>query len=305
MDNIFTNKLGIARSFFALALLATLLINPKEVLFLESMTFRPNPTIIEQVNLFHLFGYENLNVSYAIAIIILVIAAVGIYPRFTGIFHWWVTISFFTSSIIVEGGDQVAQIFTLLFIPLTLMDSRKNHFNNLEKINVSKKNISEGIWLIMKIQAALIYLEAGIGKVYSSSIEWSNGTALYYWLNNTMFGREDHLLTIMNNLMSSPYSTYIFSYSVIVLEIILFGSLFSSNKKFKNILFCIAVCFHFSIIVFFGLISFFMNMTGLLIIFLLDLKQPLVLPKANQIADQIKSLLSFNTTFFQPSKNYL
>ena len=304
MDNIFTNKLGIARSFFALALLTTLLINPKEVLFLESMTFRPNPTLIEQINLFHLFGYENLNVSYAIAIIILIIAAIGIYPRFTGIFHWWVTISFFTSSIIVEGGDQVAQIFTLLFIPLTLMDSRKNHFHNLKKINTTKKSISEGIWFVMKMQAALIYLEAGIGKVYSSSIEWSNGTALYYWLNNTMFGREDQLLTIMNNLMASPYSTYIFTYSVIVLEVILFGSLFSSNKKFKNILFVVAVCFHFSIIVYFGLISFFMNMTGLLIIFLLDLKHPFILPKTKQVTDYIKNFAPFSFTHFQPNKQY-
>lgn len=274
MKNILTNKLGLARSLFALALLLTLLVNDKDVLFLETMSIPEQATFLEQMNLFFLFGYEGLEYSYFIAIAILTMAFSGYYPRVNGIFHWWVCFSFFSSSIIVEGGDQVGQIFTLLLIPITLLDARRNHFDAPIEVSENTKYSTNAIWFILKVQAALIYLEAGIGKIYAST-EWIDGSGLYYWINNAMFGRGDALVDFTNILMTSPHLTYILTNGVILFEITLFGALFSTNQKFKNFIFVIALLFHFSIIIYFGLISFFLNMTGLLVIYLLDLSQPM------------------------------
>lgn len=292
-NNIYTNKLGIARSLIALALLVTLLTCNKDILFVEALGLTDHSTFIEKINLFMFFGYENLYISYSIAITVLSLAVIGVYPRITGIFHWWVTFSFFTSSIIIEGGDQIAQIFTFFFIPITLLDNRKSHFATRKNISDTSKNISDGIWFILKIQAALLYLEAGIGKIYSS-IEWADGTALYYWINNNLFGRGDALVDLMNTLMESPYLTFILSYSVIILEIILFGALFSGNQKFKNWLFWIALSFHFSIVIYFGLFSFFLNMSGVLIIYLLDIKQPLNFEKFKSHLNKVNTQFRFS-----------
>jgi antimicrobial peptide system SdpB family protein len=281
MKNIFTNKLGIARSITALALLSTLLLNNKDVLFLENMSLPENPNILERLNLFLMFGYDNLYISYSIGIAILVSVLIGVYPRFTGILHWWVCFSFFGSSIIVEGGDQVAQILSLLLIPITLLDPRTNHFGKQIEVGAIRTQMANGFWFIIKLQAALLYLEAGVAKLYSSSPEWADGTGLYYWINNGNFGRGDGLVSLMNSLMTSPVISYLFTHSIIVLEISLFGMLFSTNLKLKKYLFIVAIMFHFSIVVYFGLVSFFLNMAGLLVIYLLDISNPVNLSLTN------------------------
>ncbi|MFK7799317.1 MAG: hypothetical protein AB8E82_17840 [Aureispira sp.] len=38
--------------------------------------------------------------------------------KITSILHWWITFSYMHTSALVEGGEQIASIMTLAFIPL-------------------------------------------------------------------------------------------------------------------------------------------------------------------------------------------
>ncbi|PZG39838.1 hypothetical protein C1I98_23110 [Spongiactinospora gelatinilytica] len=63
------------------------------------------------------------------AAVVLVWVAGGWRPRLSAIPHWWVCFSFSTSSNIIDGGDQVAAITSLLLIPICLTDGRRWHWN--------------------------------------------------------------------------------------------------------------------------------------------------------------------------------
>ena len=52
----------------------------------------------------------------------------GYYPRFTGVLHWLISSSVFQAANLVEGGDQITAILTLLLVPVTLLDPRRNHW---------------------------------------------------------------------------------------------------------------------------------------------------------------------------------
>lgn len=271
-NNIYTNIYGISRSLLALGLLITLLFNPIEMLFSEELIeISRNKVFLYDLNLFNLFGFKHLFWAKLIACLILILVILGVQPIFTGVLHWWVSYSFFTGSLIVEGGDQVMSILTFLLIPITLLDRRKNHWNS----SVSQSNFSlyvGNIFIIfIKIQASILYLQAGIDKIYKT-IEWKNGTAIYYWFNDEIFGMPDFMLGVVNTILSNSVVIFLLNWFVIVFEILM-SYMIVAPKKIKSLFFKIAVFFHFCIIIFHGLPTFFLSMVGILILYLLPLNE--------------------------------
>lgn len=285
--NIFTNSLGLARSVLALSLLLTITFSSKEILFpREYLNFLNQDEIFNKINLFLLFDYTHFWIAQTLAILILSLVIIGIYPRLTGILHWWVAFSFFNSSLIVEGGDQVLAIITLILVPITLCDSRKNHWN--KKIAQSQISIAIGnIFLILiQLQASLLYLQASIEKMYKVE-EWKNGTAIYYWFNDPVFGAPDYILNLLNTILSNNFIITSLTWGVLILELCLaFALLF--NSKYKMIFFNIGIAFHFAIIYIHGLPTFFLAMLGLLILYLLPLQNELDFKKYAFFKETVK-----------------
>jgi antimicrobial peptide system SdpB family protein len=271
-NNIYTNIYGISRSLLALGLLITLLFNPIEMLFSEELIeISRNKVFLYDLNLFNLFGFKYLFWAKLIACLILILVILGVYPIFTGVLHWWVSYSFFTGSLIVEGGDQVMSILTFLLIPITLLDKRKNHWNS----SVSQSNFSLYIGYIfiifIKIQASVLYLQAGIDKIYKT-IEWKNGTAIYYWFNDEIFGMPDFMLGVVNTILSHSVVIFLLNWFVIVFEILM-SYMIIAPQKIKSLFFKGAVFFHFCIVIFHGLPTFFLSMVSILILYLLPLDE--------------------------------
>ncbi|MFK7846784.1 MAG: sporulation-delaying protein SdpB family protein, partial [Rhodothermales bacterium] len=273
--NIYTNVYGLARSLLAIGTLLTLVFNSSDVLF------RPNGVLMTEAfgdthpllaySLFSLLPFEHVIFARLIGIGILLLVITGWRPRFTGIFHWWVTVSFSTSSIVVDGGDQIASILCLLLIPVTLADSRKSHWvehKEQRNVNLGSQVLHVNALIalfVIKLQVAVVYFHAAVGKTMVT--EWVNGTVLYYWFIDPVFGMTPWLRDLAVGALASPYVSVFGTWGVIIFEILLFGALFMTPKG-KKVMFFLGLLFHASIIVVHGLVSFFFSMGAALILYL-------------------------------------
>jgi len=294
-NNPFTWVYGLARTILALGLLITLLFSPIDVLFDYNIFHNVNTQLpYSSINFFVLMGWENLGLAKVIAVVVLLVTASGFYPRYTGVFHWWIAISFFHASSLIEGGDQINAIICLLLVPVTLLDHRKWHWSKNNSFNDYSKIIGNTMFILVAIQMAIVYLNAASDKFYSTSEEWKLGNAFYYFAQDSYFSYPEWMDPLMNNLMANSFFVSGVTWGTIFLELLLFGVLFS-NKKIKYALFPLAALFHFSIVLFLGLTTFFLAMLGGLIIYLVpkDLK-PI------KITDYIK-----NRRFAIPSFSFL
>ena len=274
---------GLSRSFISLSLIITLLFNDINILFRSVRLNETVPYCIENsLNIFCLLQ-DHLQVAKYLSIIILCIVASGWRPQLTGILHWWISYSFITSTPIVDGGDHAASVITLLFIPITLFDNRKWHWQK-PKLNKYKKSIyyihkfiSLSFFKLVKFQVAIIYLHAAVGKC--NATEWINGTAIYYWLTDPIFGMNEDLENIFIPILLNPFWVAIITWGVIAFEFLLFTG-FYLNRIEKHILLSSGILFHVLIAVFHGLISFSLVMFGALIVFLLEVYQPIIIFKS-------------------------
>jgi len=268
-NNPLTNVYGLCRSFLALSLLITLTFNSVETLFdrtLFELYITRNP--ISSINLFYVLGdYDKIWLAKLLCIIILLFVIFGVYPRYTGILHWWVSYSFVNVVAIVEGGDQLNSILTLLLIPLTLLDDRNNHWKQgVVPLQWWKCVIVNSTMFLIQVQCCFVYLHASIEKLYKID-EWKEGVALYYFFKDALFGIPNWLYSVMKPIIETKF-VFVLNWSVIIFELILFGALFMSEKN-KTKLLIPAVVFHFLIAICFGLWSFFFSMCGLIVIYLL------------------------------------
>jgi len=271
-QNPWTNVYGFARSLLALSTLLTLLLNDVTTFFrpIAGVDTYPN-CANNSISLFCLVpaDYFYLNIAKWIAIVILFVTISGWRPRITGVLHWWVAYSFQTSAVTLDGGEQVAQVLTLLLVPITLTDSRKWHWKNVESNKYSVKNLHARVVALIflgciKFQVSIIYFHAAVAKYFE--VEWIDGTALYYYLSDPMLGLPGFLKTFADPILSSPLVALL-TWGTTVLEAFLFLGLFAKDKWKKPLLIG-GIVLHASIAIMLGLISFSIIMFAALILYL-------------------------------------
>lgn len=277
-DNFFSPRLGLIRTLLAFGNLFTLLLNPIAELFPhEQWTARlaSRENILDKINMFFLFDYNHLYVPYILSILILLMVVVGYFPQITSILHCWVAYSILHALVIVEGGDQITYNLTFLLIPLCLFDRRINHWHKQVTFNYHlNKYLDYFLFTILcfiQIQVALLYLDAGIEKCKGA--EWLDGSGIYYWSTDTVFGASGIIASILFWIFKSGILTFFFTWGVIALEITLFASLFMTSKQRKH-LFLLGVFFHIMIILVHGLFSFGLAMIAALILLLRPIPNP-------------------------------
>src|SRR5690606_36984268 len=171
---------------------------------------------------------NNLIIAKWVSIFILLVVASGYRPKYTSLFHWYISFSFCASSFVIEGGDQITQNLTLLLIPFFIFDNRKNHWLN-EPNKFQTNSWTLIIYFIIRLQACFVYLQASIGKLKVD--EWRDGTALYYWLNNNFVGSPIIIRPIVNYLTTSPKLLTISTWSSIIIEFLIFMCISSFKKQ--------------------------------------------------------------------------
>lgn len=268
--NPYTNVLGVARSFLGLGLLILFLFNSMDNVFLKSSG---NNKIYKNAPL-SIFSYLPENYLYFeivrwIFIIILILIIIGWRPKLLAIPHTYIAYCINSSGVVIDGGEQVAFVFSILLLPILLFDNRKWHWENAS-ITPSNKNVLFFIsYTFIRIQVAILYLHSFVGKLFNE--EWINGTAVYYYLKDPMLGTPLFLNPIIYPILDSPFVALI-TWFALLIQLILVCSLFIDKKYWRTVL-ILALLFHESIAILLGLFSFSAAMIGVLILYLRPLEK--------------------------------
>ena len=264
--SMWTSTYGLARSILALGTLLTFATNSTEILFKQTSL---HATYCDPLSLSLYCLFTDLVFGKVFSIAILCLVVIGWRPAVTGILHAWVMYGFINSAVVIDGGDHIAAIVTTLLIPMTLTDNRKWHW----QIKTFDKNTWFGLKSLfalssivaIRLQVSIIYLNSAAAKLMVP--EWMEGTALYYWFKNPLFGSPSWLSFLTDPILLNGATVFILSWGVIIFEFLLFSGLLMS-KKFKKTFFMLGIAFHLGIFIIHGLASFFFTMCACLILYL-------------------------------------
>lgn len=200
-----------------------------------------------------------------IMIIILLIALLGFVPCITGILHWYICYSIQQSFLPVDGGDQISMVITFLLIPITLLDFRFNYFlSKKRELNKYIINITGCFMLLIKVQVFLIYINAAIERLRNK--EWADGTALYYFFSDSVFGIPKWEYQLTSFIWESNLIILI-TWSVTALELFLAFNIIQ-NKLTNKIALILGIVFHIFIGLTIGIWTFAIVMIACLILYL-------------------------------------
>lgn len=277
-----TDVYGLCRTLLAVGTLSTLIATPTDALF-HPVVGRPRVPGCEGISSFGffcqcsaeggLFPWIGLSGGKWIAILLLLVVASGWRPRFSGLIHWWMSFSLQVNASMLDGGDSVTAVLTLLLLPVTLTDARRWHWSpprssGADSISFWEEIRRIGAWStfwIIRLQVAGIYFHSAVDKFTVE--EWVNGTALYYWFTDPYFGIPGWLFPFVVPVIKSELLLPVATWSVMLFELLLFAGLIASPKHRRRLLIA-GILFHAAIGLFMGLISFMFAMWAALILFL-------------------------------------
>jgi antimicrobial peptide system SdpB family protein len=268
-----TNVYGLARSLIALGTLVTLAKNDPAVLWHPASGIPVAPVCSELTGHTSLFCFlsSDLNLARWIAVAVLALVVSGYRPRITGPLHCWITHSFVTTALMVDGGDHLSATLSLLLLPLTLTDARRWHWSepaplpDTPRANLRVGLASATLW-VMRLQVAIVYLNAAAAKW--GNTEWADGTALYYWFSDPAFGLTPPLRAAFGTLIENRYSVTFMTWGVIAFEFTLFAALFMRARVERTLLLAMGITFHLAIAFVHGLPSFALIVFGALLLLL-------------------------------------
>lgn len=303
-NNIHTSIYGLSRSLLAIGTFLTIAFNDVNSLFpnidINNQGFIPGIKLTT-FSIFSILHDYPIEYSKYLCLFLLFTVIIGIYPKITCLFHWFVSYSFFFSCPIVDGGDQITMIISLLLIPVGLTDNRKWHWSNIPTETEIQKIIGYISLNVIRVQVAVVYFHAGTAKF--QVFEWLNGTATYYWFNHNIFGMPYFLRSIINPILGNSIFVVLLTWSVLLFEVFLFLCLVI-DKKYWKLFLIMGISFHFFILIIHGLVTFFFAMAGALILYLTPINEPYSFP--NHLFDNIRKKvtqywLKVNNTLDTPS----
>nr|WP_302054861.1 sporulation-delaying protein SdpB family protein [Macrococcus equipercicus] len=207
----------------------------------------------------------NLEIMRFVMIIILIISMLGFAPFITCIFHWYICYSIQNNGLPIDGGDQIATVISFLLIPILLTDWRINQYNiPIKPLDYYKKLISFSFFWIIKIQICIIYFSAAIGRLKNE--EWGNGTALYYFFKDSIFGVPDWEYKLLTPILESKIIIPI-TWGITILEVFLAFNIIGSPKT-KKIALLLGIFLHLGIGLTIGIWSFSIVMIVCLFLYL-------------------------------------
>ncbi|MEV4011794.1 sporulation-delaying protein SdpB family protein [Nonomuraea angiospora] len=290
-----TNVYGLARTLIALSTLVTLLASETSTLF-RPAAGDPDFPYCDGAAAYGLFCVAEPAWAHRIAIVVLLVAASGWRPRLTALPHWWATVSFQASSTIPDGGDQVAAVLTLLLLPIALTDGRTWHWQRTRPVgDLAASLVAWSALVVIRVQVAGIYLQASMAKLGRE--EWANGTAMYYWLSDPLFGAPGWAAPLLRPVLAGAAGVTILTWGAVAVEFALVFGLFA-RRAARPYLLGAGVLLHVSIALLMGLGSFALAMIASLVLYLRPLDQPWPLP--DPLMRTVKSLRSHLSAVPQP-----
>lgn len=289
-----TNVYGVGRTLLALGTLGTLLFTH------TSSLFRPTTQSAEYIHcggladatLYCLLPLDHLEWGRMISIAVLIVTASGWRPRLTAIPQWWVTMSLQASIVIPDGGDQIAAVLTFLLIPVALTDNRVWHWTNASAIDrpgtwfLGRSLIAWSASFVIRLQVAGVYFQASVAKLPHP--EWADGTAIYYWLNDPMFGAPVWLRPGVGSLTHNALLVQSLTWGALIIEFAVALGLIA-RRSVRPYLLLAGLSLHLAIGILMGLPSFSITMFGALVLFLKPFDEPFKGSKKDEVTENAAS----------------
>ncbi|TFD85084.1 hypothetical protein E3T61_18335 [Cryobacterium lactosi] len=267
---VWTGNLGLARTLIALSGLGTQVFSSVNTLIRPAAgapdMFCAGPASMSIWCLTPAAGHGWARLA---CILILAVAASGWRPRYTALPMWWVLVGNQASLTVIDGGDQIISVLAFLLIPLSLIDSRVWHWKTAPAEAGAKHPktmvLAHISIVVLQVQVAFVYINSCLAKL--GVPEWLDGTALYYWLRDPMFGPSGSFREATDLLMVHAIPVAAVTWGTLLLEFFLGISIFIP-RKYRLVLLPLGVAFHLGIAVLMGLWSFAFAMWGGLILLL-------------------------------------
>ncbi len=278
-----TNVYGLARTLLALGTATTLAFTPTGYLFqrLAADAEAPACSGARAIGAFCLAPSPWLEPVRWLLVLLLLVIASGWRPRLTAPVHFWIAFSVANNATVVDGGDHVTLVLTVLLLPLALTDVRRWHWDPPASTvatgprEEAARFIARVALTLIRVQVACIYFHAAVGKFGVE--EWVDGTAVYYFFQDPTFGGTPFVLALLRPVLRTPLVCAI-TWGTLVLEYLLSAALFMPRRYWRPLL-AAGLALHLGIAWVHGLVSFGFAMSAALVLFLRPFDVPFELPR--------------------------
>lgn len=258
--------LAVGRSLLAFAELTVLLATPDRILFGSAPYATPGRLCsgIGSVSLWCVAGTQSHSVGRIIAMTILGVVVLGLWPRWLCVPHWYVAFSLATRMVVSNGGEEAAQILALLLIPLCLGDARWCHWSRTDRpMAPCWRGAAYAGSVLLRCQVAIIYLDSALSKLAFHS--WRSGAAVPIVLNDPHFGLPPAVRPAIEHMLAPVWIGAAATWAVIAIEISIAVSMcFRARARRAGL--ALTICLHTAIIIAMGLVSFGLIMISLVMV---------------------------------------
>lgn len=186
----------------------------------------------------------------------------------SGLLHWYAAFTLSSNTLGVEGGDQLTVNLGALLCFASLVDRRIWGWSASKDADRSVANIWVNVALFAaRLQVAFVYFEAAIVKLTNPL--WSDGTAMWLWVQNAGFGASPTVTSMLQTLFAYPWIAAATTWGTIALELFLcFAVAFApaTARLTRDVALVTGLVFHLLIALTMGLISFGIVMTAALLL---------------------------------------
>ncbi|MEE1942656.1 sporulation-delaying protein SdpB family protein [Streptomyces sp. TRM 70361] len=264
-----TNVYGLARTLVALGTAGTLVASSAETLFRPVATLGDYPpcTSTAAAGVFCLAPDDHTRLTWIMwgCVAVLLVVASGWRPRLTALPHAYVNYSVFSGISIIDGGDQIALVLSVLFVLPALGDGRRWHWQQPPDRGTGPSSgalpalIGVSGLVMVRVQMTVLYFQAAAAKLPHA--EWQDGTAMWYWGSHLEFGPAPWLDTLVAPVITAPLGVALLTWVPLVIEFSLAVSLLLPQRVRWWVMGA-GLSFHLSIAVMMGLWSFALAMAG-------------------------------------------
>ena len=267
---VWSSGLGLARTLLALGTAATITVTDPSMLLspLANGVTPPACTSITHAGVWCL-ARDNLSIGRWMSVAILLVVASGWRPRITAIPHWWVSWSLMVNASVLDGGDQITAVLTLILIPISMTDPRRWHWQAPPEAAANPgvgHIVARTSLFLIQLQVCVLYFQSSVAKL--GVPEWADGTAMFYWSRDPTFGSAPWLRPVTDLVTYSPVGVALASWGAIALEFCLAMAILL-GQRVRRVLLPAGIVFHALIAIDMGLVTFFTAMTSALLLYLL------------------------------------
>jgi antimicrobial peptide system SdpB family protein len=163
-----------------------------------------------------------------------------------------------------NGGDAIAQITTMLLIPMCLGDNRVWQWTSpAQPLAPSWRGSAFAAHLALRVQISLIYLGAVSEKVADPM--WQHGSALFVVAYHPQYGFPLPVRDLLAPVLNSYWCVAVLSWSVIVLQVGV-ALLILGRRRHRIVALVLGCGLHLGIMVLMSLVSFGLVMIALLFV---------------------------------------